>query len=164
MSYRVFAAAAIILYSVGSGDCPSKPKRVPAREGLAVRVKRTRPFGAVAIVRFAKGRSHFVAPTYKRSNSDGSGDCPSKAKRVPGRECLAERNEANPTIQRSRHRTVRERRVAICGIGLQTFKHSQAATSSLEIRAIIGWSRRPMIRVRSFGWMTRSYLRAKKWC
>lgn len=37
------------------------------------------------------------------------GDCPSKAKRVQGRECLAERNEAKPTIRCSRHRTVRER-------------------------------------------------------
>jgi hypothetical protein len=74
-------------------------------------MKRTRPFSAVAIVRFANGGSRFVASSCKHS---GSGDCPSKAKRVPGRESLAERNEANPTIQRSRHRTVREWRVAIC--------------------------------------------------
>lgn len=54
------------------------------------------------------GRNLWHRPANVRT-PNGSGDGPSKAKRVQGRECLAERNEAKPTIRCSRHRTVRER-------------------------------------------------------
>ena len=44
----------------------------------------------------------------KRQIAFGSGDCPTEVNRVPGREYLAARNQTKRTIERSRHRAVRE--------------------------------------------------------